>query len=375
MHVGPMTGLLTARKLSEAVNKSDKSVEIENDCIMSTLDNSTKIQNATEKIHRPIGALAAAAEVAFGLPVAVNVHNTSRENAAIAPLYADRMNSFVIQTEGTRRWKVFEPMEPLRLPIVDADGPIHGNKAVAFHENEVGQMLADELLSASTGDVLYVPRSFPHGMSHDNKSHHAAIHDFEADSGSLTLGVLSESLALTYDKLLRCLAGVGGHCKKALPCKGLDVVVRLAQKRLVLRKTLPLGFMSEALWLSPGYGYQYYSSNIRAQSEEWVDGMLDVIANLSLQLPGEFRNSLPRRSEQKAILFHLHKASRKAVASKTINGNNANDDTRVRLGAEHVSLREFISRRQDLELLHRSFWPERCHIFVEPVRAHNDSRS
>lgn len=81
---------------------------------------STWTLNHGEVYFAQLRALVAAAQHAFLLPAAVNVFVSSLSEAVCAPLHTDRMNSFVVQTEGSKRWRVFEPPTVGALPVIDA---------------------------------------------------------------------------------------------------------------------------------------------------------------------------------------------------------------------------------------------------------------
>jgi hypothetical protein len=52
---------------------------------------------------------------AFNMPTAVNMYITSAGQVVSAPPHSDKQDVFVIQTQGSKRWRVFSPPPPSRL--------------------------------------------------------------------------------------------------------------------------------------------------------------------------------------------------------------------------------------------------------------------
>jgi len=90
--------------------------------------------------------------------------------------------------------------------------------------------------------MLYLPRGFPHATSTFNTSEllevGRALH-----STSLTISLLLESVTLTYDKLLRCAAGIHAGVGEKRQCKAAEEVLRMTPLQQSLRQVLPFGFL------------------------------------------------------------------------------------------------------------------------------------
>ena len=80
---------------------------------------STWAVNYAEAVFPELRMLVARAQRAFGLPSALNTYISPPGHVA-APLHTDRMNSFVLQTEGSKRWRIYEPPTMGALPVIDA---------------------------------------------------------------------------------------------------------------------------------------------------------------------------------------------------------------------------------------------------------------
>ena len=104
---------------------------------------------------------------------------------------------FVLQTQGRKRWRVYRPPPPARLPR--ADPFARGKGADELSTFELDAPLIDVVLRP--GQLLYVPAGFPHttdtefvtsdeGNSGDGEEREASLH--------MTLGVDSLIWGLTY---------------------------------------------------------------------------------------------------------------------------------------------------------------------------------
>jgi lysine-specific demethylase/histidyl-hydroxylase NO66 len=89
-------------------------------------------------------------------------------------LHFDYHDVFVVQLDGAKRWRVWEPLTRTRLPVKAAKAP----KVPMPTFDELGPPAFDRTLQA--GDVLYLPRGFPH-----------AAETVDAASAHLTIGVLA----------------------------------------------------------------------------------------------------------------------------------------------------------------------------------------
>jgi bifunctional lysine-specific demethylase and histidyl-hydroxylase NO66 len=105
-------------------------------------------------------------------PVQVNAYLTP-EAAKGLELHFDYHDVFVVHLEGSKRWRVWEPLERTRLPVRAAGVPMPTL-------DELGSPALDHTFRP--GDVLYLPRGFPH-----------AAETVDAASTHLTIGVVTLS--------------------------------------------------------------------------------------------------------------------------------------------------------------------------------------
>jgi hypothetical protein len=106
------------------------------------------------------------------LPVQVNAYLTP-QGAKGLELHFDYHDVFVVHLEGSKRWRVWEPLERTRLPVRAA-------RVAMPNLDELGPPSLDHTFRP--GDVLYLPRGFPH-----------AAETVGAASAHLTVGVVALS--------------------------------------------------------------------------------------------------------------------------------------------------------------------------------------
>jgi bifunctional lysine-specific demethylase and histidyl-hydroxylase NO66 len=113
-----------------------------------------------------------ATNLALDLDQAVQINAYLTPEAAKGlELHFDYHDVFVVQLDGATRWRVWEPLARTRLPVKSA-------RVTMPTFDELGPPALDRTLVA--GDVLYLPRGFPH-----------AAETVDAASTHLTIGVLA----------------------------------------------------------------------------------------------------------------------------------------------------------------------------------------
>mmetsp|Transcript_14583 Transcript_14583/g.26151 ORF Transcript_14583/g.26151 Transcript_14583/m.26151 type:complete len:519 (+) Transcript_14583:93-1649(+) len=102
-------------------------------------------QRFVDVLHGPISQLEAEFSTLWG----ANVYLTAAGTQGLAPHYDD-VEVFVVQTEGSKRWKVHGPTEPFQELALESSADLE----------EVGPLLLDVTLKP--GDILYLPRGTTH---------------------------------------------------------------------------------------------------------------------------------------------------------------------------------------------------------------------
>lgn len=118
--------------------------------------------------------------------LALELDQAVQVNAYLTPasargleLHFDYHDVFVVQLDGEKHWRVWEPLERTRDPVREARVPMPT-------WDELGEPALELTLTA--GDCLYLPRGFPHAA--------AAL---ERSSAHLTIGIL----ATTWQQAMR----------------------------------------------------------------------------------------------------------------------------------------------------------------------------
>jgi ribosomal protein L16 Arg81 hydroxylase len=84
---------------------------------------------------------------AFGLPTNINIYITPPGSKVSVPPHTDRQDVIVFQTEGSKRWRVYNP--PKRLKGKD---PLNRGKAGdVIEKKELGNPLLDVILRRGDG--------------------------------------------------------------------------------------------------------------------------------------------------------------------------------------------------------------------------------
>ena len=362
-------------------------------------------EGASGSDFAPLRHVTAAAQRAFGLPAGVNVYVSALDTAMCAPLHTDRMNSLVLQAEGRKTWRVWAPPRGFSLPVIDAGFVERGKEDDVLEEAELGASPLIEIV-LGPGDVLYLPRGFPHTTATSTTSavskkavkagsQHQSEHDSlgrEAHntvpqySTSLTLSLLSETVSLTADKLMRCLGGRGARCAAGQRCDAASEVLEAALSAVALRRTLPVGFLSSLYAGAKAApksfprvrasvdqdGTTRATSEVTAQAaseaaaeatpqvahvtrDQWADGMCEYTAKLSsIVQGGALRAALPPCREQRRVLTHLFDGLASLIDQRSgdLERNHSSPGASPSAGS--------------LEMAYATLWPEECHMFVKP---------
>ena len=139
--------------------------------------------------------------LALDHPVQVNAY-LSPSSARGLDLHFDFHDVFVVQLGGTKRWRIWTPLER-------TTNPVKGRHTItAPRLDELGDPLLDITMCA--GDCLYLPRGYPH-----------AAETVDQHSDHLTIGLV----AVTWQRVLRRAIDAevaAGRLTAALPVGLLD---------------------------------------------------------------------------------------------------------------------------------------------------------
>ncbi|HEX8145190.1 MAG TPA: cupin domain-containing protein [Pyrinomonadaceae bacterium] len=144
----------------------------------SYLKGSTVVLSGLEQTWEPLAIFAGKLEGSLNHPVAMAVYLSPPRFQGVTPHY-DTQENFLIQVEGSKQWKVYEPVYDLP--------PVEGSYATVPRD-KLSPPICEAVLKP--GDVLYIPRGFVHeGIAGDKPSLHITVdihvrtwHDFLSDA-------------------------------------------------------------------------------------------------------------------------------------------------------------------------------------------------
>jgi len=194
------------------------------------LSNGTMVLNDAAAAWAQLFDVVRAGVRGLGLPVGVNVYITHSSLERSTPLHTDRQDVMVMQCEGRKHWRVHGPL--VRFPAEHQERGKSGNRISAM---EAGPALID--MTLSPGDLLYIPRGFVHSTSAPQPTAEAEAATKASQgsfSTSLTIGIQTESMGFTYDKLLLCGLFLNGDGPS------LEELRALTSTNEAMRRPLPL---------------------------------------------------------------------------------------------------------------------------------------
>ena len=154
--------------------------------------NRTIVLHNFELYHRPIGLLALALMRAFGVYAQANVYYSPAGLASAVHPHQDAQSVFIVQCEGRKRWKLFDPPHRWRLRYNQ-----RGKAGDVAPPVELQSAVDDVVLAP--GDVLFVPR----GMYHSTSTLTSANGTMDTASLHVTVGVETDTDGWTWHALLK----------------------------------------------------------------------------------------------------------------------------------------------------------------------------
>lgn len=146
--------------------------------VESYLKGSTIVLSGLEQTWEPLAIFSGKLEGSLNHPVALAVYFSPPNFQGVTPHY-DTQENFLLQVEGSKQWKVYQPV--FDLP------PVEGSYSTVPRE-KLSEPICEAVLHP--GDVLYIPRGFVHeGIAGDRPSLHITVdihvrtwHDFLSDA-------------------------------------------------------------------------------------------------------------------------------------------------------------------------------------------------
>lgn len=120
--------------------------------VMQALDSGCSVRMLNpHTYHKPLWHLLSRLQDHFNACMGVNVYWTPPGAQGFAPHYDD-IEAFVLQIEGSKRWRLYAPRHPGEQLALDSSRD--------FRPDEIGEALADVVLNP--GDLMYFPRGCIH---------------------------------------------------------------------------------------------------------------------------------------------------------------------------------------------------------------------
>ena len=140
----------TVEKIKQMMKQEDCSVRV------------LSPQRYSDKIWRLFAGL----ETFWNYGAGCNIYYTPAGTQGFAPHYDD-IEAFIIQLEGQKRWRLYEPVEEL-------GGTLPRSSSGNFKQTQIGEAVLDIVLSP--GDMLYFPRGWIHQAVSVSGNKDASLH-------------------------------------------------------------------------------------------------------------------------------------------------------------------------------------------------------
>lgn len=142
--------------------------------------------------------------------VGTNVYLTPKNSQGFAPHYDD-IEAFVLQVEGQKHWRIYEPRTPGEY--------LARESSKNFTQDEIGKVILEVTLEA--GDLLYFPRGFIHqAVTVDDKhSLHITLSMYQKNSyADLLEALLPVALKSAINSDVRYRSGLPLNIHQVLGC-------------------------------------------------------------------------------------------------------------------------------------------------------------
>lgn len=253
-------------------------------------------QTYNEKLHLLVTTL----QEFFGSMVGINVYLTPPGSQGFAPHFDD-IEAFVLQLEGKKHWKLYQP---------SGDDILARFSSKNFKHEEIGSPFFDDVLEA--GDVLYFPRGTIHEAKTDQSNH--SLH--------ITVSVYQNTAYIDF-------------FEKVMPV----ALASAAKNCLEFRKGLPLQYLKNAGVVNKNKRSEIRSlleEDIKKMSAELVNYILDNIDHGVDQLGRKLmHDSMPPRLSHKEEAGSVKEFGDIIKDGKVLNKFAVSVNTFIRLSRYH----------------------------------------
>ncbi|CAK0905761.1 unnamed protein product, partial [Prorocentrum cordatum] len=131
--------------------------------VLKKMKKGTWVVSSVHSLHPAAGRVTLAYQHAFGWPTSSNMYATLSGFSTSAPAHTDRTESFRLQCNGEKRWRVWAPKVLYPVSGVHEDGQ-WGKGYAQLRPEQMGPLMIDHnLLPGEVGG--YMPRGFAHHTS------------------------------------------------------------------------------------------------------------------------------------------------------------------------------------------------------------------
>ncbi len=168
--------------------------------VQKALEKGTVIFNAVGAHVPSLAGPCLAVTDATDTPNAVNLYVTAYGKRTSAPPHTDKQDVLVVQTNGKKHWRVYEPTLPSLKPSADVFARGKGTDSLPL---PLLESMEDNLLletDLNPGDVLFIPAGFPHttGTAHTDEKDGDDSEDDDKTSVHLTFNIDTHVWELDY---------------------------------------------------------------------------------------------------------------------------------------------------------------------------------
>eukprot|EP01084_Bolivina_argentea_P282571 483706_1 len=126
-------------------------------------------------------------------------------------IHSDRQDIFIIQTQGKKRWQVWEPN--IKNPRFEQ---IRGKDENEISEKDISKLKLLYDIVLEPGDILYIPRGYLHQVTLYNNENDLYMTKEDEYSIHLSMGLEIDTLGFTMESFMFCSMGIALQNKNKL---------------------------------------------------------------------------------------------------------------------------------------------------------------
>ena len=193
------------KKIKKLDNNKNKNNIMTQEYVLNRLNKETMVINNAGLMFKSIAFLERILMKTLYIPINTNVYVSGLRDNKIefsSKIHSDRQDIFIIQTQGYKRWQIWEPI--IKNPRFEQ---IRGKDEDIVYDSELvnSELLIDAVLYP--GDILYIPRGYLHQvtMINDNTTE---LDTINAYSIHLSIGLELDTLGFNIESFMFCSMGI-----------------------------------------------------------------------------------------------------------------------------------------------------------------------